>query len=340
MSEALISVIIPCFNSEKYLEQALKSILWQTYSHWECILIDDGSTDTSAEIFHSYMKNDNRFVYHCKKNAGPSAARNTGIDLAKGEYIQFLDADDILLPERFALCLYAFETHSHADVIYSDYITFQKGQGYSRLLPAKIPHEDTLRAFLFENNLSFAVIIHSLLLKSEVAKNNKFDTSLHSHAEDIECWIRMALNGVRFAYLDRVLCIYRFTQSSLGSDEVKLLKAKIKVLEQYCLLPQCQNYGADFKSSFLYYKQRLAIAYFMKREFRNGFSEMKKIWRNSSSSAKIKMAGWGLLMFFFSKATIATSRAWIVKHTPFKWGAWRQIEFWNPPLEIKSLLGE
>ncbi len=337
----LISIIIPCYNGEKFLKDALASVLWQTYTNWECILVDDGSTDGTAEVFGNFVQKDQRFRYFRQNNSGPSSARNNGIDKAKGEFIQFLDADDVILPGRLEHCLKIFEQSNQTDVVYTDYMTFQSGHGYSRILPAKMPYgEDPIRSFLFENNRTFVVLIHTLMFRKEAISQNTFNTNLHSHAEDIECWVRMAVNGIRFHFLDQILSIYRYTEHSLGSDEVKLLSAKIEVLRLYHDHPKCAVYRSDFQNALMYHSQRLVIAYFMARSFRSGFNRLRKVWAISTLGAKIKMLGWGFLMLIFSKETIANSRAWIVKHTPLKWGAWKQIQIWSPPQQLKELLGE
>lgn len=89
-----ISIIIPVYNTEKYLRRCLDSIVAQTYKDFECILVDDGSTDASGKICDEYAAKDNRFKVFHKKNGGVSSARNLGLDNAKGEYIAFCDADD------------------------------------------------------------------------------------------------------------------------------------------------------------------------------------------------------------------------------------------------------
>lgn len=335
----MVSIIIPCYNSERYLKDTLTSVLWQTHTDWECILIDDGSTDSTPSIANEYTAKDGRFRYVRQKNSGPSVARNYGVSLSKGEFVQFLDADDIILPSRLESCLKSFSDPS-TDVVYSDYITFQKRQGYSRVLPGKMPPGDPVRSLLFENNLTFAMLIHSLMFRNAIIRNFPFDTRLHSHAEDVECWARMAINGVRFSYVDEVLSIYRYTAESLGSNEVHLLTAKINVLEQYHSHPQCSSYTAEFTNARQYLEQRLTIAFFMERRFGRGFSLLRKIWKSSSASAKIKMSAWGVLMLIFTKQTIALSRAWIVKNTPFRWGAWKQVTMWTPTDEVRSVLGE
>lgn len=103
-----ISIIVPVYNVEKYLSCCLDSIKAQTFTDWECILVDDGSSDNSGKICDEYANNDNRFVVIHQKNAGASAARNKGLDIAKGEYILFVDSDDWIentLIEKLYLCI-------------------------------------------------------------------------------------------------------------------------------------------------------------------------------------------------------------------------------------------
>lgn len=101
----LISVIIPVYNVEKYLHRCLDSVIEQTYKNLEVILIDDGSTDHSGEICDDYAAKDVRIHVIHQENQGVSAARNKGLDTAKGEYIAFVDSDDYILPEMYAKML-------------------------------------------------------------------------------------------------------------------------------------------------------------------------------------------------------------------------------------------
>ena len=89
-----VSIIVPIFNTEQYLSRCLDSIESQTFNDWECILINDGSTDKSENICNEYANKDSRFKVINQKNSGVSAARNAGLDVAKGEWIGFVDSDD------------------------------------------------------------------------------------------------------------------------------------------------------------------------------------------------------------------------------------------------------
>ena len=99
----LVSVIIPCYNQAQYLPDALGSVLAQTYPHWECIVVNDGSPDNTEEVAQQWCEKDNRFRYLHKQNGGLSSARNAGLDAAKGDYIQFLDADDAIHSEKLEI---------------------------------------------------------------------------------------------------------------------------------------------------------------------------------------------------------------------------------------------
>ena len=98
----MISIIIPCYNQAEFLPETLKYVQSQTYADFECIIVDDGSTDNSAEIVHSFMVNDPRFCLVSKQNGGTATARNVGLKAASGDYVIFLDADDFLHPEALA----------------------------------------------------------------------------------------------------------------------------------------------------------------------------------------------------------------------------------------------
>ncbi len=97
----LISVIVPCYLQAEYLDECLQSVYDQTYSNWECIIVNDGSLDNTEEIAKRWLEKDNRFRYIYKENGGLSSARNAGIREAKGEWIQFLDSDDMIHKSKF-----------------------------------------------------------------------------------------------------------------------------------------------------------------------------------------------------------------------------------------------
>lgn len=118
-----ITVIIPVYNVENYLERCLKSILYNTYTNLEIICVNDGSTDNSKKILESYSKRDKRVVVINKKNAGVSSARNAGIKIATGEYIAFVDSDDWIHEKYFEYLIRGIDT---ADLVICNYIRSYK----------------------------------------------------------------------------------------------------------------------------------------------------------------------------------------------------------------------
>jgi glycosyltransferase involved in cell wall biosynthesis len=128
----LISIIVPCYNQAQFLQETLQSVHHQTYSNWECLIINDGSPDNTEEIALEWCSRDKRFKYFKKENGGLSSARNFGILHAKGDWIQFLDSDD-LLEENKLLCHVEFLNINQSDIFISGYRYFNNEEGRGEL---------------------------------------------------------------------------------------------------------------------------------------------------------------------------------------------------------------
>ena len=126
MSMPIISVIVPVYNVEKYLSKCLESILNQSFSQFELILVNDGSTDNSELIFNKYLY-DKRLIVINKSNGGLSSARNAGLDVARGEYIIFIDSDDYINNKMFEI-LYNEMIRSKSDIIICDYLKVSESE--------------------------------------------------------------------------------------------------------------------------------------------------------------------------------------------------------------------
>ncbi|MBF1605067.1 MAG: glycosyltransferase family 2 protein, partial [Prevotella shahii] len=122
-----ISVIVPCYNQEAFLDESLASVANQTYTNWECIIVDDGSTDSSALIAKAWQEKDARFKYFYQENKRVSGARNTGLTLAQGDLIQFLDGDDLLQPTKLEESVEAFK-REQCDIVVSNFSEIHKGK--------------------------------------------------------------------------------------------------------------------------------------------------------------------------------------------------------------------
>lgn len=241
----VITIIIPMYNAENYVSETLDSLLSQTYNEWECIVVDDGSTDNSSKIVLGYCKKDKRIKYYKQDNAGPSKARNLGFEKSKGHYIQFLDADDVLSPNRFKLLLDAYmETESKA-ILYSDLLV---GESYDITKTSNFSFKTTLGKNIdfksmykhFGNDLLF--IPGCVLFPRNSLLNVKWNESL-SHSEDWDYYLQITQeDNYYFTNFPKVLFLYRNTANSLSTNLQKIYKANYQILRKYRKLNNIFDY--------------------------------------------------------------------------------------------------
>jgi glycosyltransferase involved in cell wall biosynthesis len=140
----IVSVIIPCYNYGRFLSNALDSILAQTYANWECLVVNDGSTDTTEAVATHYAQKDARFKYVYQNNSGVSSARNKALEQATGTYIQLLDADDLLEKDKLALQVAYLEENTTVDLVYSSMIFFKDGDEKSQSEPRLLQNKSSV----------------------------------------------------------------------------------------------------------------------------------------------------------------------------------------------------
>ena len=149
----MVSVIIPIYNVEKYLAECIESVINQTFSDLEIILVNDGSTDNCREICENYKRKDNRIKLIHKSNGGPSSARNAGIDIAKGDYFTFIDSDDYIMPDMIEQLIYVSQS-TDADISIcckSDYKD-ESDKGINKDIEI-LTKEETLKCILTEKKI-------------------------------------------------------------------------------------------------------------------------------------------------------------------------------------------
>ncbi|WP_443940068.1 glycosyltransferase family 2 protein [Pedobacter sp. MW01-1-1] len=199
----LISILVPCFNQGSYLKDCLNSILFQSHTNWECIIINDGSTDDTESIAKEYLSKDERFSYLFQENKGLSSARNAGIRNAKGSYIQLLDADDLL--ERKALET-KLSIHFNRSIVYSSMRYFEhndpsnyKIMGRNNFIAhTELKITDTIQSqkeVLFSRN---PFVISAPLYPSQVFKEVGFFDEQLTALEDWDFHIRCINNNYTF----------------------------------------------------------------------------------------------------------------------------------------------
>lgn len=225
-----VSVIVPVYNYGRYLPDALDSVLAQTFGDWECIIVDDASTDDSGRVAAAYAARDARFrVITHDTNKGPAASRNSGIAASRGAYLQFLDADDRLLPDKIAQHVRFLEAHPETGVVYSEAGFFRDGEPdrlmpslhgtLSRSMMARVHGADEAWRKLEHYNITPTP---AALVRRAIAP--RFEESCAAH-EDWDFWLRCAAAGVRFDFCgdDAPLVAIRAHGRSTSRDRQRML---------------------------------------------------------------------------------------------------------------------
>lgn len=230
----LVSIIIPCFNQGTFLVYALQSLLAQTINEWECIIIDDGSMDNSAEVAASYCRNDKRFHLIQQPNSGSAVARNKGLSVAEGEYIQFLDADDLLNSDKLRLQS-EYMTANKIDVSYTlnAYFHSMKELGEYYLQPKKqFRYYTNIRnALLSRWGISFSIPMHCFMFRRQFLEEHtiRFDERIRQR----EDW-KLHLDVSRFcpkpALMDFIGSYYRINPSGKTSSYTKMANGNMQLL--------------------------------------------------------------------------------------------------------------
>jgi glycosyltransferase involved in cell wall biosynthesis len=247
----LVSIIIPVYNQEKYLSETLISVLNQTYFNWECILVNDGSTDNSVAVLQPFLTQDKRFHFINSENKGVSNARNLALQQAKGEYVLFLDGDDLIHPEKIQQALSNFQKNPDLSIVFNTTSYFQdimENNLYDIKIDAKLLNFTDLLLYWGEKII---LPIHSAIIKRSLLDGIEFNTNLTAQ-EDWLVWLRFFKNKPKVLVLDEVLSFYRKhntsrTQSfSLKKDHFKALQIFEKYIDaesyKLLLLHQIERY--------------------------------------------------------------------------------------------------
>jgi glycosyltransferase involved in cell wall biosynthesis len=225
----MISIIIPTFNTANYLPSAIDSVLLNIAAvEYEVLVVDDGSTDNTREIIQSYIvKQSIRYI--SQENRGLAAARNTGIRAARGEYIVFLDSDDIILPEKLSIQSTYLDQHPEIDLVYSQSEWFIEND-FSNTMSVNFPiYEGNVADKLFFGNF---VHVNSVMVRKEkILALGLFDETLRE-LEDWDLWLRMVLSGSRFGFTPGVLSKVRLRRGSMTSNQQRMNSTMVRVLKK------------------------------------------------------------------------------------------------------------
>jgi len=276
-SNPLVSIIIPAYNAEKYIKRALESALAQTYKNIEIIVIDDGSTDKTAEIVKNYK--DPRIIYLFQKNQGQGSARNNGIKKSQGEYITFLDADDYYFPQKVEKQVRFLENYPNYQAVYCNALHFysdnptvffkKKGNFHSGDI-----FKDLLQSSYINPNT--IMVSRKVLDKVGLFNENRY------YPEDWELWLKISRAGFQFGYLDEDLVKVEIRPDSNTTMAIQPI-LKNNALKMFENIFSSMNYKEKvlYKTEEILKKMRfkLAVAYLIgghKKDFFKTFVGLSK----------------------------------------------------------------
>ncbi|WP_293784006.1 glycosyltransferase family 2 protein [uncultured Pedobacter sp.] len=281
MSE-LISVIMPAYNAARTIEEAVLSVISQTYKEWELIIVIDGGTDASLDIANKHAATDQRIIIvDLDKNGGLPNARNKGFEASKGKWITFLDSDDVWNETKlqkqyeFHLAHKEFEiSHTGFSFFYDDVQKHFKADFISKHLYHY--SGDLIPQLLYKNNIGVLTV---MMARQVFVEAGQFNTNLKTF-EDVDLWIRVGLKGYRFGYIKSSLAFYRINANGISRNISKYKKAYNVFIKLYAELAKEKNvnnkvwenyyryFGTEFykmglfKLSYLYFSKSMSLASF------------------------------------------------------------------------------
>lgn len=259
-----ISLIIPIYNAEKYLSECLQSVAEQSYQDFECLCINDGSSDTSEEIVKAIVEKDTRFVLINQPNSGCSAARNTGIAKAQGEYLAFLDQDDALHPQALEMLLKMIEKHN------ADAATFAYQNVAESFKIENVPHYETSDLHeelidnpwddFFKNKKGASVVVWTRLYRRSVFGGLNFPCDVQP-AEDSVYTLKFLQKCQSLVRTELPLMYYRDSATSIMNRGItaKYVRSHLKAC--------CDIYEYFIASGILSEKKEKQLRYYLARMF-------------------------------------------------------------------------
>lgn len=227
-----VSVIVPCYNQGEYLAEALDSVMKQTFTDWECIIINDGSTDSTKDVIDKYCQKDSRFINIEQSNQGPSIARNTGIQSSHGEFILPLDADDLIAPSYMSMAMDYFANQPKTQIVYCK----------AKLFGA-IEQEWNLPKYEYDSFIWLnSIFCTAFFRRSDYDKTSGYNPNMVYGFEDWDFWLSM-LNKESIVYqIDETLFFYRQknrSRATTSHEQMRNLYTTIynnhkEIYEPYC----------------------------------------------------------------------------------------------------------
>lgn len=296
--EKLVSIIVPVYNSEEYLEKCIDSIINQTYKNLEIILINDGSKDKSIDICKKYENKDSRIKIIDKKNEGAAATRNLGIDVSKGEYIMFVDSDDYIDKKLVEASIIQNQKNDY-DVVISKvelfddkYIETYCYYENDLIVTEKIKEELIKSIFLDNKENKFTHIegpVAKLIKKDFITKNNiRFNTKL-IYGEDLVFSLEIYTKTSNIFFVNKFLYFYRKNENSVTHSFDKNMIANLKETQQDIVrILKINNIENKYVDEVYYNRikqfEKIVRQYFFCKKNEKKYYELKKEFIDFSNS--------------------------------------------------------
>ena len=277
-----VSVIIPVYNAEKFLSETIESVIAQTYTDWEIIAVDDGSTDRSGEILRKYEQRlPSKIHVITQRNSGVSIARNNAIAIAKGDYIAFLDHDDLWLPEKLEKQVDLLDSNKELGLVYSDsYVIDEEGNLRKKTFFEIVrPFRGNIFNELFYDN--FIPLLTAIIRKEVVNKVGMFDPK-YKIAEEYDLFLKIA-EYYPVDFVEQPLAKYRIHDKSVSRNSgVAPISEAFQIVEYWLnkksdLEMKGLNNRIKRKKAKLHFS--LMIYYFKKHEKRKAIEEIKNLMK-------------------------------------------------------------
>ena len=255
-----VSIIVPCYKQAEFLDECLESVLAQTYTNWECIVVDDGSPDNTEEIMFFWTKKDERFRYLKKQNGGLAAARNSGIMASNGTFILPLDADDKISENYIEYCVKVLESSESNKLAYGRSFKF-----------GVVNEEWMLEKYSFDklkhNNPIYCTALYR---RSDWDKIGGYDEIGLCGWEDWDFWLSLLKHGGEVIYLHDIIFYYRIKEQSMITE---LVKKEAVMLEKRAYIFDKHR---SIYTSLTNYEMYLQTTYGYKNyQFENRLNQMK-----------------------------------------------------------------
>lgn len=244
MENPLVSVIVPCYNHGEYLLEALSSLLAQTYINWECVIVNDGSTDNTEEIAMDYCNKDSRFRYLYQSNSGVSEARNNGIKESSGEYVLPLDGDDFINKEFIDVAVSCFQGDDSLKLVYPRVELFGVENRAWDLPPY------SFNELLFQN----MIVCSAMYKRADYDKTTGYNIRMKDGYEDWEFWVSFLNSQDKVIQLDKCTLYYRIkamSRNTISEEKKRTLYKEIYNNNK----GKYYSFLSEFNQDVIYYKQ-------------------------------------------------------------------------------------